>query len=169
MSSGCALYRENGDFLFIRKCICGFSRESLVAVTTDIESRELRQRTNMEDGLLPEHPCASTMDNVECFFSMPHDYIGKYFTASWNFRRCPWIPVHHFKSSHNRFHEGPHPSQGQGRQRIPHHVQLGSLVTSHATMVATGTLSMWVKFHKYYPHHLVLQFTQLTILTCDTW
>ena len=93
MSSGCALYRENGDFLFIRKCICGFSRESLVAVTTDIESRELRQRTNMEDGLLPEHPCASTMDNVECFFSMPHDYIGKYFTAKLEFQKMSQFTI----------------------------------------------------------------------------
>ena len=58
--------------------ICGFSRE---AVTTDIESRELKRVVNMEEGLPAEHPRASTTDDLECFFSMLRDFVGQHFTV----------------------------------------------------------------------------------------
>ena len=48
------LHREIGN-------VCGFSRETLIAVTM---SREAKR--NMEEGLPPEHPRASTTDGVEC-------------------------------------------------------------------------------------------------------
>ena len=41
--------------------VCGFSRETLIAVTM---SREAKR--NMEEGLPPAHPRASTNDGVEC-------------------------------------------------------------------------------------------------------
>ena len=44
--------------------ICGFSKETLIAVTTDIESRELKRVVNMEEGLPAEHPRASTTDDL---------------------------------------------------------------------------------------------------------
>ena len=50
-------------------------------MTTDIESRELKRITNMEQGLPPEHPRAATTDDVECFFSILRDSVGKYFTV----------------------------------------------------------------------------------------
>ncbi len=59
------------------KCMCvnhstsvhvlGFSRETLLAVITNIERRRLQDAPS-------EHPRAS--DNVECFFSMLRDSIG---------------------------------------------------------------------------------------------
>ena len=49
--------------------VCGFSRETLIAVTTDIESKELKRITNMEEGLPPEHPRASTTDDA-CFVTL---------------------------------------------------------------------------------------------------
>ena len=45
----------------------GFSRETLVALVANIESREWRKKFNSERGVLPEHPRASTTDDVECF------------------------------------------------------------------------------------------------------
>lgn len=98
--------------------ICGFSRETLIAVTTDIKSRELRWLINMEEGLPPEHPRVSTTDDVECFFSMLCDYVGKHFTVKQvqlEFRKMsmefmkrmdPDLPFYYFTSAHDRFLEG---------------------------------------------------------------
>ena len=51
-------------------------------MTTDIESRELKRVVNMEEGLPPpEHPRASTTDDIECFFSMMRDFVVQHFTV----------------------------------------------------------------------------------------
>ena len=60
--------------------MCGFTRETLVALTTNIESREWRRREIANAGLQPEHPRASSSDDVKCFFSCLRDNIGKNFT-----------------------------------------------------------------------------------------
>ena len=149
--------------------VCGFSRESLVALTTDIESRELRRLTNMEVGLPPEHPRASTTDDVECFFSMLRDHIGKHFTVKQvqlEFRKMsmefmkrmdPDLQFFYFTSAHDRFYEGSLPDFDQPREKKsshnPRHLRapcrdnLGSLVTGRASMVTPGTLSTRVQFH----------------------
>ena len=61
------------------KVICGFSRETVVAVTTNIESVEFRQRQNRDIGY-EEHPRAGTTDDVEAFFALLHRYLGLIFT-----------------------------------------------------------------------------------------
>ena len=45
----------------------GFSRETLVALFANIESRQWRRAYSAKDGMLPEHPRASTTDDVEFF------------------------------------------------------------------------------------------------------
>ncbi|XP_072016694.1 uncharacterized protein [Amphiura filiformis] len=52
----------------------GFSRETVIAVTTNIESQEYRRAENDNLGY-PEHPRSGTTDDVECFFSMLHNKI----------------------------------------------------------------------------------------------
>lgn len=66
---------------FIRpvKGLCGFSRETVVAVTTNIKSIEFRRRQNVELGY-EEHPRAGTTDDVEAFFALLHRYLGLIFT-----------------------------------------------------------------------------------------
>ena len=67
-------------FLFRRiNNIRGFSRETLVALVANLESREWRRKFNIAHGLAPEHPRASTTDDVECFFSLLRDSVGKRF------------------------------------------------------------------------------------------
>ena len=68
-------------------CICrgtdsiqGFTRETLIALTTNIESREARRRCISCLNLHIEHPRSSTTDDVECFFSVLRDMIGRDFT-----------------------------------------------------------------------------------------
>ncbi|KAK3717702.1 hypothetical protein QZH41_009790 [Actinostola sp. cb2023] len=60
------------------KGICGFSRETVIAVTTNIESIEYRRRQNLELGY-EEHPRAGTTDDVEAIFALFHRFLGKYF------------------------------------------------------------------------------------------
>ena len=59
--------------------MCGFSRETVVAITTNIESIEFRRRQNGEIGY-EEHPRAGTTDDVEAFFALLHRYWGLIFT-----------------------------------------------------------------------------------------
>ena len=58
--------------------ICGFTREVLVAIIADIETREWR-RVEIQEAA-PEHPRSSTTDDVEWFFSVLRDLVGKDFT-----------------------------------------------------------------------------------------
>lgn len=46
----------------------------------NIESREWRQQYLMKNNIAMEHPRASTTDDVECFFSVLCDTVGKDFT-----------------------------------------------------------------------------------------
>jgi len=59
--------------------IKGFSRETLVALIANIESREWRRQFCLSNGLPGKHPRASTTDDVECFFSVLRDSVGKDF------------------------------------------------------------------------------------------
>ena len=54
----------------------------------NIESREWRKQFNSEHGLPTEHPRASTTDDVECFFSLLCDCVGKDFTLK---EVCHWL------------------------------------------------------------------------------
>ena len=62
------------------KGVKGFTRETLSALIVDIESRKWRRMYNLQNGIPPEHPRASTTDDVECFFSVLRDMVGKDFT-----------------------------------------------------------------------------------------
>ena len=69
----CSVYRSiNG--------VRGFSRETQIAVAANIESREWRRKYNHECNIPVEHPRASSTDDVECFFSVLRDTVGKDFT-----------------------------------------------------------------------------------------
>ena len=59
----------------------GFSKETLVVLTTNIEGQEWHRKEVMNGNQKPEHPRASTTDDVECFFSLIRDNIGHNFTT----------------------------------------------------------------------------------------
>ena len=58
----------------------GFSRETLVALAADIETKEWRRKCLALEGFPEEHPRASTTDDVECFFSVLRDSVENDFT-----------------------------------------------------------------------------------------
>lgn len=84
----------------------------MIALTTNIESREWRRRELCK----LDNPRASTTDDVECMFSIIRDLPGKHFTlctAKYNWRKVCGDPDFHFfyhTSSHDRFSEGDRPS-----------------------------------------------------------
>lgn len=55
--------------------IRGFSRETLVEMTTNIESQERRRRENNSIGYA-EHPRTGGTDDLETFFSIAYRYLG---------------------------------------------------------------------------------------------
>ena len=59
--------------------IRGFSRETLNAIIANIESREWRRQYCNNNDIRPEHPRSSTTDDIECFFSVLRDSVGKRF------------------------------------------------------------------------------------------
>ena len=102
--------------------ILGFTRETVVALTTNTESHEWRRQESLSSGCSPEHPRSSTTDDVENFFSVMKDMVGKHFTlrhvqnnwrkASLEFskRLDSHLPYYYYTSSHDRFYEGVQPS-----------------------------------------------------------
>ena len=68
-------------------CIQGLSRETLVEMTTNIESQEHRMKLSYVIGYA-EHPRAGGTDDLETFFSIAHCYLGlvvslKQFKEKW--------------------------------------------------------------------------------------
>ena len=58
--------------------IRGFTRETFVELTTNIVDQEERRKQNDRYG--PEHPRASTTDDVEMLFGMCREGLGDTFT-----------------------------------------------------------------------------------------
>ena len=60
--------------------IRGYSRETVVEVTTNIESQELRRTQNLDIGY-EEHPQAAETDDLESYFCITHGDLGQIFTS----------------------------------------------------------------------------------------
>lgn len=101
--------------------VLGFTKETVYALTTGIESVEWKRREYAGLGCKPETPRSSTTDDVECMFSIMRDLRGKHFTlreARYTWRKCciefakrldPDIGFYYFSSSHDHFYEGERP------------------------------------------------------------
>lgn len=61
------------------KGVCGFSRETVIAIVSNIESMEYRRRESLVIGH-EEHPRAGSTDDVEAFFALLHRFLGNIFT-----------------------------------------------------------------------------------------
>ncbi len=95
----------------------GWTRETLAALTTTIESREWMRRERAYNGLPPEHPRATSTDDVECFFSIMRNTIGADFTTKkllewrkvcqeFSKRINPDLSFYYYTATHDRFYEG---------------------------------------------------------------
>ena len=109
--------------------VLGFSKETLVAVITNIEGKEWHRGECANKNRPLEHPRASSTDDVECFFSLMRDSIGQNFTvkeAKFGMRKIvdkfskradPELPFYYHTSSHTRYYEGPHPEFDKAPER----------------------------------------------------
>ena len=77
--------------------LSGFSGETVIEVTTDIESQEFCRQQNQEIGYV-ENPSASETDDLKCFYGMCLTWLGPYFTPeefTLKWRKILWY-VHLF-------------------------------------------------------------------------
>ena len=93
--------------------VLGFSQETLIAVTTNIEGREHLRREQINGSSSLEHPRAASTDDVECFFSMVRDTIGQNFTtkelkfemrkilSQFSKRIDPDLPLYYYTTAHS--------------------------------------------------------------------
>ena len=145
----------------------GFSRETLLALTTTIESREWMRRKYAMEGRTPEHPRASSTDDVECFFSQLRSMIGSHFTvkevkyawrkicSEFSKRLDRQLSFFYYTSKHECFVEGDRhgfnvyqqPKSNPRHQRVNRREQPGNLAVGRATMVMTGAKSLRRQFH----------------------
>ena len=146
--------------------ILGFSRETLVAMITNIEGREWCRRLNRLGKA--ENPRSSTSDDVECFFSMMRDALGQDFTSKqvqYGFKKVafefikrldPQLPFYYHTSTHSRYSEGPlkafeEPSSQKKRKtsRAPRRELSSAAVFSsrRAQLPVQHSLSVRTQFH----------------------
>ena len=141
--------------------VLGFSKETLIEVTTNIEGREHLKRQRINSESLLENPRASSTDDVECFFSMMRDTIRQNFTtkevkfgmqkilSQFSKRIDPDLPFYYYTSSHSRYYEGSHPDFDQPpakppkEKRIPRREQPAAFGARCATMPVQGSLACY--------------------------
>ena len=132
----------------------------MTAVIADIETVEWKRCVSSN----PENPCASTTDDVECFFSVLRDQLGKHFTLKqvkfewrkvcneFQKRTDPELPYYYYTSNHDRFYEGQRPSFNEPskakkrKHRVPRRERL-LFVSGRASLPQRGSGSVRSRFH----------------------
>lgn len=144
-----------------RTNVLGFTRETVYALTTGIESVEWKRRN---EGSV-ENPRSGTTDDVECMFSIMRDLSGKHFTlrqVKYTWRKAciefakrldPDLGFYYFTSSHDRFYEGERPhfdkktTKKVRSARVRRREQPANLIIGRATLPQPGSRSTRMTFH----------------------
>lgn len=150
------------------KGIQGLTREVVVALIANIESRNLRQIECLTEGLPPENPRASTTDDVEGLIAMLHLMLGPVFDHKsfieeypkimneFNKRIDPDLPFFYWTGIHERYHLKSLPSfnkpSGKGTERldrivISRRADPGVFVSNRASLPQRGTTTVRAQFH----------------------
>lgn len=134
--------------------IRGMTRETLIALTTTIESREWMRRRCANEGLPLEHHRATSTDDVECFFSVLRNMMK--ICLEFSKRIDVDLPFFYYTSTHDRFYEGERPSfdkyikpttSNPRHQRVRTREQPGNLAIGRATLIKTGAKSIRREYH----------------------
>lgn len=139
-----------------------------MALLTNIESQEFQRRQAAQNHEPPEHPRASSSDDVECFFSILHDQLGQHYDMKaiqqrWQpicneflKRLDPDLPFYYYTSNKNRYRIDDLPSfdmpPPDGRSRLdflrpPRREDVGQVVVGRATMPVRGHRTIRQQFH----------------------
>lgn len=152
------------------KGICGFTREVVVGLVANLESRELRRQEYTARNLPPEHPRASATDDVERLFALLHEMLGNIFDLKkfhetqpkilnkFNKRINPNIQFYYWTGAKERYTEFElpsfnEPSQHGGQERldkvkISRRGDPGVFVANRASLPQKGQLTARAMFHR---------------------
>lgn len=150
------------------KGIQGPTRETIVALVANIESREHRRAEGKARGLPPENPRASTTDDVEGIISLLHELLGLIFDHKtfneqfpkimyeFNKRIDPDNPFYYWTGVHERYHLKALPSFNDpslfgieclDRVNISRRADPGVFVANRAHFPQRGSLTVRATFH----------------------
>lgn len=144
------------------------TREVIVALVSNIESQEFRRREGATRGLPPEHPRASSTDDVEGYFAVNHEMLGDSFDLKtffdqypktlneFNKRIDPNTPFFYWTSSTERYTLGPLSSfnkpSGQterlDRVVLSRRADPGVFETNRASLPQHGRLTVRAQWHR---------------------
>ncbi|KXJ25564.1 Transposon Tf2-6 polyprotein [Exaiptasia diaphana] len=79
------------------KVIQGLRRETVIGLVANIKSQELQRREYHQKHIPPEHPRASTTDDVEGFIGVLHDLLGPIFDHKTFLDQMPKICNEYYK------------------------------------------------------------------------
>ena len=150
--------------------VCGFTRETLIGIIANVESQELVRQKRAQLQIPPEHPRSSSTDDVECFFSVMRDLVGKSFVLrkvwdewrkineEYSKRLNRSLPFYYHSAAHDRFYEGDKPQFNKPRstttrleQARPARREMGALhAIGRASIVSNpvrGSQHIRQKFH----------------------
>ncbi len=140
----------------------------IVALVANIESQEQRRLHYQERRLPPEHPRASSTDDLEGFFSILHHLLGPVFdhkTFVDNYKKIeqefvkridPNLPYYYWTGINERFDMGPMDSFNKPTDRklerldqicISRRADPGVFVTNRASLPQRGSLTVRAQFH----------------------
>lgn len=159
---------ETLDVLRRIKGIQAFTREIIVALIANCESLELRRKEYVARSLPPEHPRASSSDDVEGFISILHDQLGDVFDHKsflqqqpkiqneFTKRIDPDLPFFYWTGHKHRFTMDPLPSfnKSSGEEERLDKVKLsrrsdpGVFVANRASLPQRNSLTARASFHR---------------------
>ena len=149
--------------------MCGLTREIIVGLLANIETREQRREDYKQRDLPPEHPRASSTDDVEGIIALLHEMIGLIFDLKefydgfpkimneFSKRNDPDLPFYYFTGYQTRYRDFPLPSFNEapkGRVSRLDKVVLsrrgdpGVFVANRASLPQRNQLTVRATFHR---------------------
>ena len=145
------------------------TREVIIGLVANIETREQRRENYSALELPPEHPRSSSTDDVEGIISLFHEILGPIFDIKEFFDEFPKIlnefakridpdcPFYYWTGCHTRFQDFPLPSFNEpskkGTERLDRVIlsrrgDPGIFVANRASLPQRGQLTVRANFHR---------------------
>jgi hypothetical protein len=150
--------------------ICGLTRETVIGLIANIESREIRRVEYQARDMPFEHPRASSTDDVEGFFALMHDMLGDVFNIKQFADAQPKIlnefakkidpecPFYYWTGAKERYTEFDLPSFNKpsskgdkerlDKVKVSRRGDPGVFVANRASLPQKGQLTVRATFHK---------------------
>lgn len=151
------------------KGICGLTREVIVGLVANLEGIEIRRMEYIQRELPPEHPRASSTDDVEGLFALLHEMLGPVFDLKQFFEELPKIlnefrkridpdlPFFYWTGVNERFRQFALPSFNVPSQNVRERLDRvilsrrgdpGVFVANRASIPQRGQLTTRAQFHR---------------------